>query len=63
MYNTMTAQVKIVNASEHPRKYIVVRFCKHELGDVWYYGSWDDKEKAKEAAAELDNGFVVERED
>lgn len=63
MYNTVTAKVNILNVDSTLHKYIVVRFCKHELGDIWYYDSWDDKAKADEVAAELFNAFVVERDD
>ena len=46
------------NLPENPERYIVARLSNCEL---WYWGSWDNKEKAEKAAEEFDNGVVVER--
>ena len=39
-----------------PDKYVVARVVNAEL---WFWGSYDDKDKADRAARELENGVVV----
>ena len=29
-------------------------------GELWFWGAWDDRNKANEAALELGNGIVIE---
>lgn len=43
-------------ASKH--KYIVARRAG-DWDDLWFYGAWDDAEKAQEVANEI-NGVVIE---
>lgn len=38
-------------------KYIVARDID---GELWFWGAWDDRNKANEAALELGNGVVIE---
>lgn len=38
-------------------KYIVVQRID---GELWFWGAWDDRNKANEAALELGNGVVIE---
>lgn len=51
----MKADVKNVpeNVSE---RYIVARLV---VGELWFWGAWNDKEKADDVAREID-GIVVE---
>lgn len=52
----------IVNINRKPataRTWIVAREVD---GELWYYGSWEEKEKAQEVAWEV-GGIVVENED
>lgn len=51
-------KVEVLNAIKNCEKYIVARV---DQGHLWYYGSWDDEDKAYEVAVELD-GVVVERD-
>lgn len=37
--------------------YIVARDVD---GELWFWGAWDDRNKANEAALELGNGVVIE---
>ena len=39
-------------------RYIVARKAG-DLDDLWFYGAWDDAEKAQEVAKEID-GVVIE---
>ena len=55
MLNTMTCRVDVQNA-EHEGRYIVARACQNEL---WFWGAWDDKERAEEVAKELGDNAIV----
>ena len=50
-------QVQINNVSENCKRYIVARISECEL---WFWGSWDDLDKAREAAKDID-GIIIER--
>ena len=43
------------DADRDPKRYIVARL---EDGLLWYWGSWDDVDKAYEVAEEFDNALV-----
>lgn len=43
------------NVSKSAKMYIVARECD---GSLWYWGSWDEADKAYEVAREID-GIVV----
>ncbi len=51
--------VNINNMPATARTWIVAREVD---GELWYYGSWEKKEKAQEVAWEV-GGIVVENED
>lgn len=51
--------VEIKNMSPNAEKFIVARVSQNEL---WYWGSWKNKDQAKEIAKIVD-GIVVERLD
>lgn len=53
----MEGIVKIKNCPVSPRKYIVARMVN---GELWYYGSWDELEKAEECKGGFDNALVLE---
>ena len=40
----------------HHHRYWVVRAVN---GELWFYGAWDDEDRANEVAAELPNGALV----
>ncbi len=50
--------MKINNMAEYAknRKYIVAREIE---GELWFYGAWDDRDQANEAALEIE-GITVE---
>ena len=56
----MMAKVNIQNLPEEVDKYIVARLV---MGELWYWGSWDDKDIAKREAEIFHNGILVERDD
>lgn len=39
------------------KKYIVAR--KDENGDLWFWGTWDDRNEANRVAIEIDGEVVV----
>lgn len=55
------AMLTIQNAPTRLDKYTVVR--RGEDGQLWYWGTYDDKNRAEMAAAELGNGLLVEVND
>ena len=50
----MTALVQ--NVPHDMETYVVARYVD---GEYWYYGSWDDEDRASEVAAEI-GGVVLE---
>lgn len=57
----MEFKVKVENAPEECKKWVVARFDAH-TNKLWWWGSWDSKEQAGEIAKMID-GVVVERMD
>lgn len=45
------------NMSESARKYRYIVFRMVD-GEAWYYGAWNDHERALEQALEIDGQFV-----
>jgi len=54
----MVACVEVKNPSRDPKRYIVARLVD---GALWFYGSWDDPDRAYEVAGEFENGVVLTR--
>ena len=54
-------QVKVSNAPQSTKKYVVARYDIN-TSEMWYWGSWDDKNQAIEISKVVD-GVVVERMD
>ena len=50
-------QVLVRNVSPTCFRYIV---CRLVDGDLWYYSTWKTREAADTAAAEFENGLVVD---
>lgn len=49
-------KAQINNIPIYTRRYVVVRLVNNEL---WYYATYDEKERAEDVAREID-GFVAE---
>lgn len=54
----MTCTAEVNNIPEDAERYIVARVFE---GELWYWGSWDDKNKAHEVAEEI-GGVMVEND-
>jgi len=54
---TVKAFIEINNAPEKLCRYTVVR--RSEDGQLWYWGTYDDKNRAEMAAAEIGNGILI----
>ena len=54
-------KVNNLSATYANYKYVVIRDCTNE--GYWYYGVYNDIVAAQQAAAEIDNGLVVEPQD
>ena len=50
----------VFNTPEDVDKYIV---AKAVCGELWYWGSWDNKNDAFRVAKQFDNGCVLEVND
>lgn len=58
MFARKEESVKNMPAYASKHKYIVARRAG-DWDDLWFYGAWDDAEKAQEVANEID-GVVIE---
>ena len=54
----MLCEVSVNNVPKDAEKFIVARLTS---GELWYYGSWENKESAVRVASTFKNGVVVER--
>lgn len=52
------AYVNINNAPSKLYQYTVVR--RSDDGKLWYYGTYEDRDRAKKARAEIGNAILVE---
>lgn len=52
----MTVKVQNVASYAKDYKYIVAMSVD---GELWFWGAWNDRDKANEVALELGNGVVV----
>ena len=55
----MTVKVQNVASYAKDYKYIV---AKRVNGELWFWGAWNDKNKANAVALELGNGVVVKND-
>lgn len=55
---SMHGSIEVKNIPEELKRYIVARV---DHGELWFWGSWDEKDKAREMAAGFDNGVVIEK--
>lgn len=53
--------VEVENCSKNLDRWVVARAV---MGKLWYWGSWDSKEKAERVIADnqFDNGIVIDME-
>lgn len=49
--------VKVNNLPSEHERYVVARLND---GELWFWGSWADKETAEKAANQFENGRVIE---
>ena len=51
--------VEVQNCSKNLDRFVVARAV---MGELWFWGSWDTKEKAEQVIADndFDNGVVIE---
>ena len=53
----VNVKVSVFNLPPDYKKYVVARYVD---GKLWFWGSWDDKDRADEVAEEI-GGIVTER--
>lgn len=62
MKRLISANLRINNvpiyAYQKDYPYWVIRICDNEL---WFYGAYDSDTDAEKAAAEIDNGLIIEK--
>lgn len=58
----MKVNCEVMNTPEYAkeRKHIVARYCDHRL---WFYGAYDEADRAEKAADGLENGIVLTNRD
>ena len=50
--------IKIYNLPDSEmQRWVVVRLVS---GKLWFYGTYDDRERAEKAAGDFENGLVIE---
>lgn len=52
-------RVTIHNMPEYAKEYPYI-VCTFDRGDLWYFGAFEDKNRAKEVAYQSDSRLVVE---
>ena len=57
--NKGSVKAIVNNVADDPQRYIVARAV---CGELWFWGSWDDKDAACRVAKQFDNGCVLEVE-
>lgn len=59
MPTNILTNLEINNAEDYAydHQFWVVRLCNTEL---WFYGAYDDADRAQTAAEEIGNGFVID---
>ncbi len=53
-------QVKVNNISYEPLEYVVATYDE-DSKELWFWGTWNDENKAKEAVNQLDNAILLRR--
>ena len=52
-------KIEVNNMPEQAKKFVVARVDTSDMG-LWFWGSWDERERAQAAAEEI-GGVVVEK--
>lgn len=51
-------QAEVNNLPDDIEKYVVARVCD---GELWFWGTWDDKDKAEKVVNDVENGILLRR--
>ena len=54
--------VEVNNVPDHPLCKYIVATRHDDTGELWYWGTWDNKEDAVYALDRVHNGVVLERD-
>lgn len=49
---------EVNNLPDEIDKYVVARVCD---GELWFWGTWDDKDEAENVVNDVENGIVLRR--
>jgi hypothetical protein len=49
---------EVNNLPDEIDKYVVAKVCD---GELWFWGTWDDKDEAEKAVNDVENGIVLRR--
>lgn len=49
---------EVNNLPDEIEKYVVARVCD---GELWFWGTWDDKDEAERAVNDVENGILLRR--
>lgn len=51
-------QAEVNNLPDDIEKYVVAKVCD---GELWFWGTWNDKNEAKKAVNDVENGILLRR--
>jgi hypothetical protein len=51
-------QAEVNNLPDDIEKYVVAKVCD---GELWFWGTWDDKDEAEKAVNDVENGILLRR--
>ena len=54
--------VEVNNVPDYPLCKYIVATTEDNTGELWYWGTWDDKEEAEYARGRVHNGVILERD-
>lgn len=49
---------EVNNLPDEIDKYVIARVCD---GELWFWGTWDDKDEAENVVNDVENGIVLRR--
>ena len=53
-------QVKVNNVPKGTLEYVVARYDE-DSQQLWFWGTWDDKDEAEKAVNDVENGILLRR--
>ena len=58
----MKSEIKINNIPDNAKKYVVARMDETDCS-IWYWGSWDERDRAAQTAIAIGGIVIIMEED